>query len=107
MSVTEKKILNDLFHLEIKCETELLERLNANDTDTAKILTNNKARYFRPMQCNTCAHVYRGEYFEEHVKIHNNYFAKTKSLDHMSDEVPTAPFFGTKVGVEISVFHKT
>ena len=70
MSSSEKKILNDLYHWDIKCEEEFLDRLNANDSDTAKILANKKARYFRPMQCNKCAHVYRGEYFEEHVKIH-------------------------------------
>ena len=63
MSVTEKKILNDLFHWDIKREEEFLERLNANDTDTAKILTNQNCRYYKPMQCNKCGHVYRGKYF--------------------------------------------
>ena len=40
MSSTEKKILNDLYDLDIRSEEEFLGRLNANDTDTAKILTN-------------------------------------------------------------------
>ena len=40
MSSTEKKILNDLYDLDIRSEEEFLERLNAENTDTAKILTN-------------------------------------------------------------------
>ena len=107
MSSMEKKLLNDLFHLDIKSEEEFLERLNAKNTDTAKILTNKKAKYFRPMQCNKCAHVYRGEYFEEHVKIHKRDFDQTRSLDHMKNEVPKHPFFGTQVGVESSAFNTT
>ena len=46
MSVTEKKLLNDLYHWDIKCEEEFLKRLNTKDSDTSKILTNKKARYF-------------------------------------------------------------
>ena len=63
MSITEKQLLFNLFYWEIRSEEEFLERLNANDTDTAAILTNKKARYFHPMQCNKCGHVYRREYF--------------------------------------------
>ena len=38
MSIIEKKILNDLYHWDIKSEEEFLSRLNVNDPDTAKIL---------------------------------------------------------------------
>ena len=107
MSSTEKKILNDLYDLDIRSEEEFLERLNAENTDTAKILTNYNCRYINPIQCNKCGHVYRGKYFKEHIKIHKRDLHLTKSLDHTSFEVPTAPFFGTQVGVETGVFNTT
>ena len=93
--------------MDIRSEEEFLERLNAENTDTAKILTNKNCRYINPMQCNKCGHVYRGKYFKDHVKIHKRDLDSTKPLDHMSNEVPKHPFFGTQVGVETGALNTT